>query len=154
MERVTAAAPQNPITKYSLRQRAIIAARLLGTTIPFAQTHRLDTPLLSARDLVVWFMYQPLRDGKLPSCRQIAKLVGLKHCSIVRSIARTRHWTEGNAAESLITHRIMTGDISPIPVTQVLRFYRDLRLKPSKRGRKPGKSFTENYQQWQEDQRR
>ena len=130
----------NPICGFTLRQRAEVAASLFGASIPLEREitdkgrPRQSWSILSVRDLVVWFMSLPFKNGRKPTLAQIAKVVGLKRSTVGYMIARVRAWTDGMYAENLIIGRIYARDSSRLPITQTLSIYRDLRRSTWRRG--------------------
>ena len=130
----------NPICGFTLRQRAEVAASLFGASIPLEREitgsgrPRQSWQVLSVRDLVVWFMSLPFKNGRRPTLSQIGRIVGLPRLTIFKTLHRVREWTEGLYTESLIMKRIYARDSSPLPITQTLSIYRDLRRSTWRRG--------------------
>lgn len=129
----------NPICGFTLKQRAEVAASLFGTTVPVPVelarvAPRASWSVLSVRDLVVWFVSLPFKNGRKPSTGQVARVVGLCKQMVWKALKRVREWQDGAYAESLIMDRIWARDSSPLPITQTLAVYRDLRRSLWKRG--------------------
>lgn len=130
----------NPICGFTLRQRAEVAASLFGASIPLEREitergrPRQSWSILSVRDLVVWFMSLPFKNGRKPTLSQIGRIVGLNKSTVGYALARVRAWVDGMYSESLIIGRIYARDSSRLPITQTLSIYRDLRRSTWRRG--------------------
>jgi len=130
----------NPICGFTLRQRAEVAASLFGASIPLEREitdkgrPRQSWSILSVRDLVVWFMSLPFKNGRKPTQMQIGRILGLNKSTVGYALARVRAWVDGMYSESLIIGRIYARDSSRLPITQTLSIYRDLRRSTWRRG--------------------
>lgn len=137
MERVTATASTNPITALSLRQRAELASRLFGISVPFPSRTR-GLADVERRDLAVWLIYQPMTSMGVPTFGQVSHIIRIGRQRICQINHRVRQWQDGGHIETLICGHVLTRGIAPFTDREISEFYREIRksIWPWRRGRK------------------